>query len=291
MKFPVLSACDLVNNEKKIQNYIIHDLKELLDEDMYIPKKPHRHTFYQILYIERGSGVHKIDFQEYEIKDHTVFFLRPGQVHDLIFKDKNPKGFLINFNESFFNQFLLQSNFIDHLPLFSKSGKHCHHQIKNNEGDIKYAFTKILNFNAEELKYTSELTKLCILEILLLISEDIKSVEQLNTNYTQHNLVKKFEESLEKFFKEEHYPKFYADQLAVTPNYLNSVCKSISGKTAGEIIRNRIVLEAKRLLVNSQFTISQIAFELNFEDNSYFTKFFKSSAGISPLDFRKNLNK
>ena len=80
-------------------------------------------------------------------------------------------------------------------------------------------------------------------------------------------------------------------QLAVTPNYLNSVCKSISGKTAGEIIRNRIVLEAKRLLVNSQFTISQIAFELNFEDNSYFTKFFKSNAGISPLDFRKNLNK
>ena len=59
----------------------------------------------------------------------------------------------------------------------------CIRDSKNNEGDIKYAFTKILNFNAEELKYTSELTKLCILEILLLISEDIKSVEQLNTNY------------------------------------------------------------------------------------------------------------
>jgi AraC-like DNA-binding protein len=57
------------------------------------------------------------------------------------------------------------------------------------------------------------------------------------------------------------------------------------------MIRNRIILEAKRLLVNTQSTISQIAFELNFEDNSYFTKFFKSNAGVSPIDFRKNLNK
>ena len=55
MKFPVLNVCDLVNNEKNIQNYIIHDLKELLHEDIYLPKKPHRHTFYQILYIEKHS--------------------------------------------------------------------------------------------------------------------------------------------------------------------------------------------------------------------------------------------
>ena len=291
MKFPVLNVCDLVNNEKNIQNYIIHDLKELLHEDIYLPKKPHRHTFYQILYIEKGSGTHKIDFEDYEIQDNSVFFLRPGQVHDLVFNHKNTKGFLINFNENLLNQFLLQANFIDQLPLFSKSGKNCYLQIKNNQKDIKYAFAKILDFNDGSYKYTSELIKLCILEILLLISEDIKLVEQNNFNYTQNNLVRKFEGSLEKYFKEEHYPKFYADQLAVTPNYLNSVCKFITGKTAGEMIRNRIILEAKRLLVNTQSTISQIAFELNFEDNSYFTKFFKSNAGVSPIDFRKNLNK
>ena len=219
------------------------------------------------------------------------FFLRPGQVHDLVFNHKNTKGFLINFNENLLNQFLLQANFIDQLPLFSKSGKNCYHQIQNNQKDIKYAFAKILDFNDGSYKYSSELIKLCILEILLLISEDVKSVNQTNFNYTQNNLVRKFEGSLEKYFKEEHYPKFYADQLAVTPNYLNSVCKFITGKTAGEMIRNRIILEAKRLLVNTQSTISQIAFELNFEDNSYFTKFFKSNSGVSPIDFRKNLNK
>ena len=98
-----------------------------------------------------------------------LFFFRPGQVHDLVFNHKNTKGFLINFNENLFNQFLLQANFIDQLPLFSKSGKNCYHQIQNNQKDIKYAFAKILDFNDGSYKYSSELIKLCILEILLLI--------------------------------------------------------------------------------------------------------------------------
>ncbi len=141
----------------------------MLHEDIYLPKKPHRHTFYQILYIE-GFGIHKIDFEDYEIQDNSVFFLRPGQVHDLVFNHKNTKGFLINFNENLFNQFLLQANFIDQLPLFSKSGKNCYHQIQNNQKDIKYAFAKIFqDFNDGSYKYSSELIKLCILEILLLI--------------------------------------------------------------------------------------------------------------------------
>lgn len=291
MKFQVLNACDLINNEKKVQNYIIHDLKELLDEDLIILEKPHQHTFYQILYIEKGSGIHKIDFKEYEIKDNTIFFLRPGQVHDLFFNGLSAKGFLINFNESFFNQFLLKNNFIEQLPLFNRNAKHCFYEIQKNQIDIKNMLDKILNINSKKFKYTIELTKLYVLEILFLISGDIKTIEPISFINTQQNLVARFEEALEKHFKIEHYPKFYADQMALTANYLNSVCKSHTGRTAGEIIRNRVVLEAKRLLVNSQLTISQIALELNFYDNSYFTKFFKTNSGISPLDFRKNLNK
>lgn len=90
---------------------------------------------------------------------------------------------------------------------------------------------------------------------------------------------------------EAHHPKFYAAHLSVTPNYLNTLCKKLAGKTLGEIIRSRIVLEAKRLLVNSEYTISQIAYELYFEDNSYFSKFFKANTGLTPAEFRKSINK
>jgi AraC-like DNA-binding protein len=82
------------------------------------------------------------------------------------------------------------------------------------------------------------------------------------------------------------FPSEYAELLYVTPNHLNAICKELIGKSAGEMIRDRIVLEAKRLMVNLDLSISEIAYELNFRDNSYFSKFFKKYAGITPEEFR-----
>ena len=77
--------------------------------------------------------------------------------------------------------------------------------------------------------------------------------------------------------------------LYITPNHLNAVCKDMMGISAGEMIRNRIMLEAKRMLTNPQLNISEISLKLNFSDNSYFTKFFKKLEDITPEEFRKKL--
>ena len=81
-------------------------------------------------------------------------------------------------------------------------------------------------------------------------------------------------------------PKEYAGLLFVTPNHLNAVCKEVLGRSAGEVIRDRVILEAKRLMVNQELSISEIAYKLNFPDNSYFSKFFSKYAGVSPEKFR-----
>jgi AraC family transcriptional regulator, transcriptional activator of pobA len=92
---------------------------------------------------------------------------------------------------------------------------------------------------------------------------------------------------IEKHFNELRLPKQYAALLFITANHLNALCKEMLGKTAGDLIRERIILEAKRLLTNADMTVTQIAYELNYKDNSYFNRFFKKETGLTPDDFRK----
>ena len=95
---------------------------------------------------------------------------------------------------------------------------------------------------------------------------------------------------IEAHYREIKLPKEYADLLFVTPNYLNALSQELLGKTAGELIRDRVLLEAKRLLTNSaSITVSEVATELNFQDNSYFNRFFKKYAKVTPDEFRKQL--
>jgi AraC family transcriptional regulator, transcriptional activator of pobA len=105
---------------------------------------------------------------------------------------------------------------------------------------------------------------------------------------SKHNVVlmRQFEKLIEQHFREKRLPKEYAEMMFVTPNHLNALSNDVAGKSAGELIRERILLEAKRLLANSDLMISQIAAILHFEDNAYFTRFFKKYLGTTPEGFR-----
>lgn len=291
MNIPLLKSCDIQKRDNQKNNFAIHNLSELVKEDLYIPKTPHKHSFFQILYVSRGAGIHYVDFQEWEIEDGTIFFLSPGQVHDLRFTSKNPEGIMINFNEDFFNDFLSQKDFINSLPVFSKSGKYGFRKVDSCKSELESTIAKILKVIKYDSLYKKQFIQTLVLEIVLMIAIKTKDENPENEIISNNYLLVKFEKLLEKYFMEAHHPKFYAAHLSVTPNYLNTLCKKLTGKTLGEIIRSRIVLEAKRLLVNSEYTISQIAYELYFEDNSYFSKFFKANTGLTPAEFRKSINK
>lgn len=287
--FPVYSACNLITNENTEQKIVVHELKQLL-ADEHLPHKPHRHTFYQVLFIEKGAGVHRIDFLEHQISAPIVYFLAPGQVHDLRITDKDTVGCLINFTPDFFSSFLNKSQCIDQLPIFSFNRSVSFHKIEEFQiNQFKETFLKIKTAYEKNSKTSLNLLRIYLLEIfysaLIGLTENDENVNITN----QNNLLYRFEKMVEDNYATHHYPKYYADKLAITANYLNFICKEVSGNTAGEIIRNRIILEAKRLLINSEFSISQIAFQLGFDDNSYFTKFFKANAEISPSEFRNQI--
>jgi AraC-like DNA-binding protein len=105
-------------------------------------------------------------------------------------------------------------------------------------------------------------------------------------NHTS-TLLKSFQQLINQYYRTMRLPKEYAELLYITPNHLNALCRELLGKTAGDVIRERVLLEAKRLLTNAGMNILEIAYELNFKDNSYFTRFFKNYEGITPEEFRK----
>src|SRR3546814_314960 len=103
-------------------------------------------------------------------------------------------------------------------------------------------------------------------------------------------LLRNLKKRVEKHHTELRLPKDYAALLYITPNHLNAICSDLLGQSAGTVIRDRVILEAKRLLVNPELPIAAIADMLNFKDNSYFTKFFKKYTGGTPETFRKSMH-
>ncbi len=274
---PILNTCNLKDKQDRPTNLIVHCLDELLNENVFIPENPHRHSFYQIIFIEKGSGTHKIDFVDYKIENNSLFFLAPGQTHNLNLETTS-KGMLINFDESLFHTFLVNSSSINDYPFFWKNGKNSKYKLEKNS--IIFDVLSRIRNNRKERK----LIRLYLLELFHLVYNLTKS--ELDDTFISETIISKFEKLIDKNYHKEHYPKFYAEKLFITPNYLNGICKKETSKTAGELIRERVILEIKRLLINSDLTISEIAYSLGFEDNSYFTKFFKQIEGITPTQFR-----
>ena len=90
-------------------------------------------------------------------------------------------------------------------------------------------------------------------------------------------------------FREERSVIFYAEQLHVTPRYLSQTVKEVTGKSAGELIDEMVILEAKALLNDVSLTISQVADSLYFSDQFFFSKYFKRLTGLSPSEYKKLL--
>jgi AraC family transcriptional activator of pobA len=128
--------------------------------------------------------------------------------------------------------------------------------------------------------------------INIILFELTRVYEQSIPASGEHNIIddklREFENLIEKNFKKYHLVTDYATILHITANYLNAISTRRKGKAAGEVIRDRIILEAKRLLTHSDKTITQIAYDLGFEDNSYFGRFFKKYCDQTPAVFRSS---
>lgn len=248
---------------------------------------PHRHSFYQVLYINEGSGEHTIDFEEYRIKKHTLFFLAPGQVHEWKMAPTS-KGMLINFSELFFSSFLAKNNYIADFNFFLGNGHSSYVDVSRNHALIKNLFVQ-METEYEQCKDCSyDMIRVLLLQLFILVNRSVIGDAAIPSQRHNYFLVRSFQKLVEQYYTTKRLPRDYAELLFITPNYLNALCKKALGRSAGEIIRDRILLEAKRLLINSALFVNEIGWQLKFEDSSYFSRFFKKYAGVTPEEFREN---
>lgn len=285
-QIPTVGMCNLMGDDFTLNDILIYHLSDFLKTHPNMVF-PHRHSFFQILYFTKSGGKHTIDFDGYEAEAGQIYFMIPGQVHTWSFTD-NTEGFLVNFTESFFSSVFINPHYISDFPFFSGvSGDNVLKVPKKLQPELQQLFTNMQAECKSQLEYKYDFLRAKLVELFVLVSRKLMSDK--TSKLTRHNylILRNFQKLIEQQYKVNKLPREYAELLFITPNHLNALCKSTLGKAAGEIIRDRVLLEAKRLLVNSDFNVSQISHQLNFDDPSYFVKFFKKYIGVTPEEFRK----
>lgn len=244
---------------------------------------PHKHDFYQIMFITSGSGSHQIDFKKYSIKPHQIYIMKPGQIHSWQLS-RNIDGFIIEFNldslqeENFGGMSLLgQVPFLPDL-LELKTG-------------VQKNIKKIIEVMDEEFQTKSLFNDLCLRNYLSgLLLQFIRENKTIEAEDRKHFASpERFRLMVENHFRSEHRVEFYARELKLTPKALTMQVSRTYGRSPRALIQDRCLLEAKRYLAFSSLSIAEIGYELGFEDANYFTRFFRSHEKITPVQFRKKL--
>jgi AraC family transcriptional activator of pobA len=280
------------NGNEKI--FTIRKISDFNEEELEHNLIPHLHDYYSIFWIESGEAIHATEFVEYSLKQDTILFVPPGLKHRM-YIDKSVGGIYILFNEDF-----IQYNRKNHIPLKE-------YRLFNNP-DFKSLITvspekrsKLRNITElilDEIQDSDDYSQdivLNLLHLFLLESRRIFDQQNLSPKEKQDSTpdvtIIKFKQLIEENFTREKNVTPYAEMLNMNPSCLNELTKRTTGITAGELIRNRVIGEIKKLLYSSSLSGKEIAFDLGFEDPAYFSRFFRKYTGLTLKEFRDHSRK
>ncbi len=283
-----LKTYQTVNKQDSQLSFSIARMEDIYDSHAGVTDEPHRHDYYTILIIKEASGIHKIDFNAYPLAKNQIYFISPGQVHQVIEHQKS-YGYAMTFSSDFLVESAIALSFVSDLKLFRNYGE-------TPPLSAPDAILRKINYQADEIwdlygteeyyKYQSigAYLKLLLIQcsIACSISPDLRDAKE-----TKRNLIRDFKHAVDKNYTTEHSTRYYAQLLHVSPDHLSRTIKNSLGKTAKEYIQTRITIEAKRLLYFTDLTQKEIGYELGFNEPANFSAFFKKHTSISPSDFKK----
>lgn len=237
----------------------------------------HKHnSYFEIVYLTKGSGTHSIDGTEYAIIPPILFNIRQEQVHHWNLNSE-PEGFVLIIKKQFIENCIDKAVKI----MIAKLSSITSYQTQDNS--ITLIFQLLVN---EYDDYRP--SKAPIIEGLIkaLLGKLLESAEFSSTSTAKHTLFERFKALLGEEKNLQNKVVYYADLLNTSPQNLNTICRKEAKQSANEVLSEFIMNEAKRLLLYTDSPINEIAYSLHFKDNSHFTKYFKRQTGITPKQFR-----
>lgn len=254
---------------------------------------PHRHDYYTIIVVEQAGGEHVVDFQSYALGPRQLYFVSPHQVHQLA-ATSEPQGWALTFSTEFLIRNGIREAFISDINLFADYG-----QAPPLELD-EVAFAKVIELvSAMQSDYQQQgpfryEAVGAWLKLMLITCNTYCTLP--DDHHPQQaeaaaGLLRRFKDLVDQYFRQQHKVGAYAEQLMVSSDHLNRTIKSLTGRTAKEYIQSRITVEAKRLLLFSQQSAKELAYELGFDTPSHFSNFFKKCTGYSPTAWREELGR
>jgi len=280
-EFPIYSI-----SQFQLQNQETHFYANHLNPHVkqhHFTNLPHKHDFYLTVLFTHGTGKHEVDFESFNVSPGMLFMLKPGQMHYWELSD-DVEGYVFFHSKEFYDDGFTMSS-INDFDFFSS--------FQNPSVMIldEFSLLKILPLMSEMVEEYND-SKILKWQktraIMNLIYVEIaRNYSSVYTIESERYLIKvrEFERLIEQNFKQNKSVKDYANQLHISEKHLNRIIKSCLNKTTSQLINDRVILEAKRMLMYAGNSVGQIADELGFSESSYFIRFFKKQTGVTPLHF------
>ncbi len=251
--------------------------------DSALSEVPHCHDAYMLMYVAQANGGDNlIDFRRYAMVQGRLFMVRPGQAHQR--QVRQERGQLLVFSEEFLQTTGIAAH--DILVLFGAVYQHPFLDLNEQQ---QQTFGQLTQLMARELQEPEPsmavLSRYLYILLHYLLRESHLQIAKLTPARYSERLFQ-LSHLIDKHYKEHRPISFYAEALGMTAKHLNTICRQYLGTTVADMQHARLLLESKRLLYFSSLSVKEIGYELGFEDDSYFVRFFKRLAGLTPAQLR-----
>lgn len=265
-------------DKKNINDFYIHGLSDDTYE-LRMPLPPHRQTNHSIILVINGSIIASSGFDNYSVEQNAMIVIPAGQVTSLSFMSENIEGFYLHFSDDYLSQIKVDLSKWLIRPV-----------IKFGNAELRHLTTLLKRMQ----KLNENIANADIIKLYLatFLAEMEQSTDfRLRINIPAHErITMEFKKLLSYNITTHRSVSFYASELNVTPNHLNKSVKTTLDKSASALIDEMLILEAKILMQKNDMSIGEIAFEIGFEDVSYFGRFFKKHTDVTPSEYRKSID-